>query len=378
MISRPIKVLHVYKTYYPDSLGGIEQVIQQLGDATGQLGIENRVFTMSRQAKEQPSFQSGGIPVIRAPIALEMASTPMSVKAFSTFRAAAAQADVLHYHYPWPFADLLHLAAGGGKPSLVTYHSDIVKQRMLMPLYNPLMRRFFSQLTAIVPTSPNYLESSELLQDYRTKAVVIPIGLDPGSRKVPTADRLEKWRATAGENFFLFIGVLRYYKGLHILLDACADIRARVVIVGAGPEEARLKAQAARLNLTNVQFAGAVSDEDKWALLQLCRAVVFPSHLRSEAFGVTLLEGAMAAKPLISAEIGTGSSYVNQDGVTGFVVPSNDPAALRAAMQRMDDDQTASVLGRNARQRYEDLFTSRKMGRSYADLYRKMMGEEVA
>ncbi len=372
---RPFRVLHVTKTYYPDSFGGVEQVIRQLSTATNQMGIENRVFTLSRKAVEMPEVHDGATHITRVPVHLDIASTPMSYSALSRFRHAVSQADVLHYHYPWPFGDLLHLMGGTSRPAVLTYHSDVVRQRLLMPVYQPLLRRFFGELSAIVPTSPNYLQSSELLQDYRDKTEVIPIGLDERSYPVAEPDRLAYWRQQAGQDFFLFVGMLRYYKGLHILLDACAGSNSKVIIVGAGPVENDLKQQAAQLGLKNVLFLGAVSDEDKVALLKLCRAVVFPSHLRSEAFGVTLLEGAMYAKPLISSEIGTGSSYVNIDGVTGLVVPPNDPPALREAMRRFDTDKAlAERMGRQARARFEELFTARQMGQSYAALYRRVLG----
>jgi rhamnosyl/mannosyltransferase len=284
------------------------------------------------------------------------------------------QTDLIHYHYPWPFGDLLHLISGQSKPAVLTYHSDIVRQRFLMHVYKPLLRRFFANVRAIVPTSPNYLQSSLLLQEYRDKTTVIPIGLNEESYPQPAPERSRYWQKELGQDFFLFVGVLRYYKGLHILLDACVNNDNRVVIVGAGPVEADLKRQALQLGLTNVTFLGAVSDEDKVALLKLCRCVIFPSHLRSEAFGVTLLEGAMYGKPLISSEIGTGSSYVNIDGVTGFVVPPNDSAALRDAMQRIRTDAVVADMGCRARERFETLFTADKMAQSYVDLYRQVLG----
>lgn len=372
-----VRVLHVFKTYYPDSLGGVEQVIRQLSTATAQLGITNEIFSLSRQAKGTPQLQDGATMIVRAPVHLELASTPMSFTAIPLFRKAVRRADLIHYHYPWPFGDLLHLLAGRSKPAVLTYHSDVVRQRLLMPIYRPLMRQFFANARAIVPTSPNYLQSSEILQDYRDKASVIPIGLDEACYPRPIPERVRHWHEEVGQDFFLFVGVLRYYKGLHILLDACANNSSRVVIVGAGPVEANLRQQAMRLGLTNVHFLGAVSDEDKVALLKLCRAVVFPSHLRSEAFGVTLLEGAMYGKPLISSEIGTGSSYVNIDGVTGLVVPANDSVALRGAMQRLDRDcALANGMGSRARARFETMFTARKMAQSYAALYQRVLQRE--
>ena len=369
-----MKVLHVFKTYYPDSFGGIEQVIRQLSNATEAHGVTNSVFTLSRQANVTPILHDGATTVIRAPVDFELASTPMSLRAIAAFRRAAAAADLIHYHYPWPFGDLLHLIAGQRTPALLTYHSDVVRQRLLMPVYQPLMRRFFASMRALVPTSPNYLQSSTLLQDYREKCHVIPIGLDASSYPQPTPARLQYWRRQVGDGFFLFVGVLRYYKGLHILLDACAGSSSRVVILGAGPVEADLKQQAAHLQLKNVDFLGAVSDEDKVALLQLCRGVVFPSHLRAEAFGVTLLEGAMFGKPLISSEISTGSSYVNLDGVTGIVVEPDDAAALRQAMLSLDRDAAlAARLGQAARNRFESLFTSAQMAKGYFALYQKIL-----
>jgi len=370
-----MRVLHVFKTYYPDSLGGVEQVIRQLSTATTHLGLSNRVFTLSRQADVTPLLHDGATTIVRGQTHFEIASTPMSFSATALFREEVRQTDLIHYHYPWPFGDLLHLLAGQSKPAVVTYHSDVVRQRALMHVYKPLLSHFFASVRAVVPTSPNYLQSSPLLQHYRDKTTVIPIGLDEDSYPKPHAERMTFWKDEVGEDFFLFVGVLRYYKGLHILLDACVNSDSRVVIVGAGPVEADLKRQAERLGLRNVEFLGAVSDEDKVALLQLCRAVVFPSHLRSEAFGVTLLEGAMYGKPLISSEIGTGSSYVNIDGVTGMVVPPNDPNALREAMRAIGAAaQRAAEMGRRARARFDELFTADQMARSYVDLYRRVLG----
>ena len=182
-----------------------------------------------------------------------------------------------------------------------------------------------------------------------------------------------------GDKFFLFVGVLRYYKGLHILLDAVANSDYPVVIVGAGPIEAELKAHAARLGLTHVLFVGALDEDDKVALLTLCYAVAFPSHLRSEAFGISLLEGALYGKPMISSEIGTGTTYINIDGDTGIVVPPSDPQALGQAMRQLwDNPQLAHDMGKRAAARYWELFTAEQMARSYTALYHELVASHAA
>jgi rhamnosyl/mannosyltransferase len=128
------------------------------------------------------------------------------------------------------------------------------------------------------------------------------------------------------------------------------------------------------LGLRNVHFLGTLEDEDKAALLQLCYAIVFPSHLRSEAFGISLLEGAMFGKPMISSEIGTGTSFINIHGETGLVVPPSDPAAFRNAMSRLwSNPDMAADMGRSAEARYWELFTAEKMAAGYASLYRELL-----
>lgn len=363
------RVLHFFKTYYPDSFGGIEQVIFQLCKGTARYGYTSEVLTLSPNAHEAPIEFSGHL-VHQAQLDLQVASTGFSWSAFRKFSALAKQADIVHLHYPWPFMDLVHFATGHGKPTVVTYHSDIIRQKTLLKLYRPLKNRFLASVDRIVATSPNYLATSPVLNRYRDKIVEITYGLDKSTYPSPSPELLAHWRSRLGERFFLFVGMLRYYKGLHILLDALQGTDYPVVIVGSGPVEAELKEHAARLNLKNIHFLGALPDEDKVALLQLCYAVVFPSHLRSEAFGISLLEGAMYGKPMISSEIGTGTTFVNIGDETGLVVPPSDPAALRQAMRYLwEHPEIAADMGRRAEERYWKYFTAEQMAKSYADLY---------
>lgn len=369
-----MRVLHFFKTYLPDSVGGIEQVINQLCRSGEAHGIENEVLTLS--ANPEPSVvEVDGHRVHRARLDLQLASTGFSYSVLPRFRALAAEADIINFHFPWPFMDLVHFLSGVRKPMVVTYHSDIVRQRHLLKLYQPLMNGFLGCADRIVAASPNYLATSEVLRRFPGKTEVIPYGLDKTGYPQPDANCLDDWRQRVGEGFFLFVGVMRYYKGLHILLEAIQGTGYPLVVVGAGPLEAELKAQAAALGVEgHVRFLGRVSEVDKVALLQLSRAIVFPSHLRSEAFGISLLEGAMYGKPMISSEIGTGTSYINIQGVTGLVVPPSQPKAFREAMRWIwEHPESAAEMGRKAEARYEELFTAETMGRRWAGLYRELL-----
>jgi rhamnosyl/mannosyltransferase len=369
-----MRILHFCKTYYPDSWGGIEQVIRQMCVGTGRLGVRNEVLTLTRHGGPE-LMEIEGHSVHRVRLDFEIASNAVSVASIRKLAHLAQDADVIHYHFPWPFMDLAHFMARVKKPTVVTYHSDIVRQKTLLRVYSPLKRSFLKDVDSIVATSPNYLASSPVLKRYEDKVTTIPFGLDKSTYPEPRPEVLERWRARCGERFFLFVGVLRYYKGLHILLEAMARNGYPVVIVGAGPIEQELKQHAARLNLgDNVIFAGAVDEEDKVALLKLCFALAFPSHLRSEAFGISLLEGAMYGKPMISSEIGTGTTYINIDQDTGLVVPPSDVGAFDKAMRALwENPQLAAEMGRRAEQRYWGLFTAEKMAEDYAALYRSLL-----
>ena len=364
-----MRVLHFCKNS-PASPGGMEQVIHQLARGAAALGVRTDVLHLSRAPAER-GIQSHGYETHRARLDLQLAATGLSASAFLRFARLAKHADVIHYHYPWPFMDVVHFATRTRKPALVTYHADIVRQKYLSHLYRPLQQRFLASVDRIVATSANYAVSSPVLRHFSHKVSVIPIGLDKASYPLVAEDRRAHWQHRFGQSFFLFIGVLRYYKGLHVLIEAAQGLDFPILIVGAGPIDAELKAQAAALGTRNIEFLGYIPDADKVALLSLCRGVVLPSHLRAEAFGVSLLEGAMFGKPMISTEIGTGTTFVNIGGETGIVVPPGDSLALRDAMRVLATDTAlAGEMGRRAEERYWQQFTAAKMVAAYVDIYR--------
>lgn len=368
-----IKVLHFFKTYYPQTMGGIEQVIFQLAEGCVKHGIQSEVLYLSSEGGARGERIAKHLSH-RSKLNMQVASTGFSFSAFKDFAQLAKQADIIHYHFPWPFMDLVHFASRINKPTVVTYHSDIVKQKTLLKLYQPLMHRFLNDVDCIVASSPNYVESSSVLREYREKVSVIPFGLDKKTYPKASTEKLAYWRALLGERFFLFVGALRYYKGLNFLIDAAQKTRLPVVILGAGPLEHDLKKQAESLGVNNVVFLGALPDDDKFALLSLCYALVFPSHLRSEAFGISLLEGAMYGKPLISCEIGTGTTFINISEETGLVIPPRDSIALAEAMTKLwENPSLAGAMGKAASIRCDSFFSVDSMVSSYADLYRSLI-----
>jgi rhamnosyl/mannosyltransferase len=368
-----LKVLHVYRTYFPDPPGGLQEAIRQICLAVKPFGIDNIIFTLSPNP-EPSELQREEARVVRCRSWAAPASCDLGgVSAFTCFRQLAREVDVIHYLFPWPFGDVLHQAARPRKPAVVTYVSDIVRQRWLGAAYAPLMWKAFLGMRAIVANSSIYARTSPVLShaSVRDRLRVIPLGIDERSYPKTGDDRvILRLGMRLEDPFFLFVGVLRYYKGLHHLIRAAAKVGARIVIAGSGPEEGALRQRVVKSAVQNVIFAGQVSEKEKVSLLRHCRALVLPSHLRAEAYGMVLVEAAMFGKPMISCEIGTGTSLVNAHQETGFIVPPGDPAALANAMNRLlVDESTYQQMGFAARLRYERLFSADALGRGYAQLF---------
>jgi len=86
---------------------------------------------------------------------------------------------------------------------------------------------------------------------------------------------------------------------------------------------------------------------------------------------MVLVEAAMLGRPMVSCEIGTGTSYVNLDGQSGFVIKPESPQALAEALQRLlSDSELVTRLGHGARARYERMFSGPALGKAYSLLYR--------
>lgn len=373
--SQNLRVLHVYRTYFPDPPGGLQEAIRQICLATSKFDIEPRIFTLTPHPAPREINAPEGKVIRKRSWAAPASCDLGGIDSLLKFRELSAWADVIHYHFPWPFADVLHMLGGRGKPSVMTYHSDIVRQRYLGYVYGPLMRRMLHSMSAVVATSPAYAKTSTVLTSDVTpdRLKTIPLGIVDYSNDVfaegSDHDSLARLQLNDAP-FVLALGVLRYYKGLHTLIEAANSIRATIVIAGSGPEDAHLKTLATNLGVSNVIFAGQVSNEEKIALLKHCCLLALPSHLRSEAFGMVLVEASMFSKPMVCCEVGSGTSYVNVHGETGFVVPPESPSNLADACNRLlIDEKLATQMGAAARSRYERLFSGDALGQAYADLY---------
>ena len=360
-----MRILHIYKAYAP-VIGGIENHIRILAEAQVNAGHEvtvlacgGRLFTSHRQLH--------GVTVIDAGRFFEAASMPVALSPF--YLAARLRPDIMHVHSPYPLGEMAALIGKQDARLVVTYHSDIVRQKFALKFYQPLLRRFLRSADRIIATSPRYIDSSPFLNPLRDHCAVVPLGVDI-HRFRPSEKSPESPPAA------LFVGRLRYYKGLETLFRALANVpHLKVSVVGDGPMKVAWSALTAKLGLTDrVTFIGQVSDRELPSVYHQFHFFVLPANARSEAFGTVLLEAMASGLPCISTEVGTGTSWVVEDGVTGLVVPPDNPSRLSKAMQLLTDDHTLRLqMGLAARDRTESQFSEQRMVEGVMAVYEALL-----
>jgi glycosyltransferase involved in cell wall biosynthesis len=369
-----MNILQVYKYYYPH-VGGVERVIQDLAE---ELHHHHQMqILVCTEAAKGSTEAVNGIPVFRAGTFRTYFSVPLSFTFPVLLRRLAAESDLLHFHLPYPFADVSHLMVRPHGKVVVWWHSDIVRPKRLSRLYRPFLRSFLRKAHAIIVAAPQLIDSSAVLSEFREKCVVIPIGIDTGRFKLD--DQVSRRAAQIRNNaraVVLFIGRFVYYKGVEYLIEAMQRVDARLILVGEGPLEASLKAQVALMGLEDkVAFVGRAEEEDIAAYYHACDVFVLPSTAVTEAYGIVQLEAMACGKPVVSTTLPTGVTFVNMHGQTGLTVPPEDSEALaRAINELLDDPARRLAYGAFAKMRVEKEFTGDLMVSKVHDLYRRVAG----
>jgi len=372
-----LKILQIYKDYYPPVKGGIENHLNLLANGLAGRGHQIQVL-VSNTGMNMEIEDHQGIRIFKVPQLGRISSAPLNPTLPCWIRKLGAGADILHFHFPNPSAEFSFLLSGLKKKFVVTYHSDIIRQVRTKKIYEPWMHRFLKRAEKIIVTSPQYLQTSETLRRYKQKCVLIPLGIDPARFQSHPKDGNdpEKLRKIHGAPIILFVGKLRYYKGVHVLIQAMQDIDAKLLLIGPALESSQIAQQISAANVNaKVDVLGELPDEVLSGYLNACDLFVLPSVRRSEAFGIVQLEAMACAKPVVCTELGTGTSYVNLHQKTGLVVPPDNPKALAEAINLLlDNPDLATRFGRNGLERVRTLFSLETMIKSMETLYHQIIG----
>jgi glycosyltransferase involved in cell wall biosynthesis len=363
-----LRVLHLGK-FYPPHPGGMETHLQALcGELKHVVSLEVVVAGDGRETIEETV---DGVRVSRLGTLLNFAAAPVCPEMVRRLRES--KADIVHLHWPNPTAVLAYLASGHRGKLVFTYHSDIIRQRLLRKPFWPVLRRALKRAHAIIATSPNYLQTSQVLQKFQERCRVIPFGISLKEFNQANTIEVSKIRKQYGSRIVLGVGRLVYYKGFEYLIRAMRDVEGHLLIVGNGPLLNALGQEAHTVGVsTRVTFLTNITDVRPF--YHAADVFALPSIARSEAFGIVQLEAMACGKAIVNTSLDSGVPFVSQDGVSGLTVPPADAASLAKAINTLlDNPDLCARYGRAARLRVEQEFSLELMTQRTLQLYKDVI-----
>jgi glycosyltransferase involved in cell wall biosynthesis len=369
-MANQIKVVQIGK-YYSPHVGGIETHLQALCDRLRE-SHDVQVFVAGDRRRDEDAVVDG-VAIHRVGVQFKIAGAPVCPT--MPWKIRRAGADIVHVHLPNPAAMLAVLASGYRGPLVATWHSDVVRQRWLAKIFEPIKRRFLANCAAVIATSPNYVESSPDLCRLRKRTVVIPYGVAIEQFRDPPAAAIAAIRRGRSSPLILAVGRLVYYKGFDYLVRAMARIDATLLLVGDGPLRHSLERAARELGVASrIEFLGEMQPRDIVPYYHAADLFVLPSIARSEAFGIVQLEAMACGKPVVNTNLDSGVPFASLDGVTGITVEPANADALAGGINRLlADSSLRTAYGEAARRRVQSEFTIGAMVQRTRDLYEAML-----
>ena len=363
-----IKVLQIGKYYYP-CVGGTESHLYTL---TNELRKKVDIRILVSNTRFKTSIEKNdGIDIYRLANLGSFFSLPLT---FSLpFWLKRLNSDILHFHLPNPLAVISFFLARPSGKVIVSYHSDIIRQSIFLPLFNPFLIKFLKRAEVIIVTSQNLIDNSSILKRFKDKCRVIPHGINI-NKFILTPEvikEVKELKQKFNSPIILFVGRLVYYKGLEYLLKAMIKIEAHLLIIGDGPLRKRMEKIVCHLGISHkIGWLGKIDNERLASYYHACDIFILPSAIKAESFGLVQLEAFACRKPVISTNLPTGVPYVNLHGKTGLVVtPRNSEAIAWAISVLLASKELRKYYGKNGRERLEREFTKEIMSKEVLSIY---------
>ena len=343
------RVFHLYKTFSPHTRGGVETYIESIINSQSKfdhqiLSIGNNKLSNSKKIIFQETFN--------------YSSDVFSIGLCKyILKKINRENDIIHLHTPWPTMEFF-LCFFNFKKIIVTYHSDIIRQKFINYFFKYITIFFLKIKTdKVVVTSENYYKSSKILKKIPQKKIcIIPIGIKDLNINV----NLKK---DSKENYVLFIGSNRSYKGIPLLEELIKKSSEHFVLIGSGLSKFN--------KYSNVKLYENISEEIKAKLISDASVLLMTSTSRNEAFGIVLIEALRSGIPIISPNLDSGVSWVNQNNSTGFIYETGNLADLFIKLKKIKDMKKNDYLELRyqARKRYENFFELELMIESLDKIY---------
>jgi glycosyltransferase involved in cell wall biosynthesis len=357
-----LRILQLGKAYPPVNLGGVEVVIELFTKGLNEenypcdaLGVNDKYEFVAEKNV------TGGV-IYRTKLLKKAFSTLFSIQLISFLNKIKGKYDIIHIHTPDPMAALALYFCRPSCKIVLHWHSDILRQKVLLFFYNPLLHWLVKRADLILATSPNYIEHSSYLKENILKTKVLPIGLNIEYEIVEKELNIQLTNRYYSKKIIFSLGRLAYYKGYEHLILAANYLPDDYVIViaGGGNEREYLTKIIIDNDLKDkVLLVGKISESEKVWYFKNCMIFALSSIFKTEAYAIVQVEAMAYGKPVVSTEIaGSGVSWVNMNGESGITVPIKDSKAIaEACLEIMTNEVLYNKYAQGALARYNKCFT---------------------
>jgi glycosyltransferase involved in cell wall biosynthesis len=358
--------------YYPPEVGGLESHVAALSEGLVALGHEVRVVTSRSKPDLPPREVRNGVEIHRTwfPARNPAGWILHALASVPTTREGAAWADVVHAQ---AFASVVpcHVAvvgpgAGKGTPLVATFHTSHFLVRAQEPAWKPILGRLVSWADHALAASIEIAQVAEALAPgHPVEALTNGVETDR-FRPVPPS-----MTPPPGIRYVVVPRRLFPKNGVEFAIRALPLVRAAVpgvefLLIGDGPERARLEALAATLGVSSAtHFLGARPHDEMAGLLCSGELAVFPSLM--EATSVAALECMACGIPVVATRVGGLPEIV--DATVGGLVEPADPESLAAGIVQALEREDRYELGLRARQRVVDAWSNARLVKRHLEIY---------
>jgi rhamnosyl/mannosyltransferase len=360
-----MKILHISK-YYNES-GGIETLSRNISAILKKSYKNLTIISFLRKGNNKINNKKK-IKYFKEDF--NIFSTSFSMGMFNYLKKNLVKFDVIHVHFPNPWAAiLLFIFLKNNNKLIINWDSDIINQNFLKYFFRPIQNYLLYRASKVICLSNNYFKHSKDLRKFKSKVKVIPPFLK--KRKILRTDVKKKIK---GKYRILSIGRLVQYKGFDVLIRAAALIHdnCKIIILGDGPEKEKLINLINKLNINSkVKILSNIKDTQKYRIIDSSDLIVLASINRAESFGISMLEGIQAGKPGIVSDIkGSGMSDMIINGYDGYKFRNKSHNDLANKILKLISDKNKMTLfSKNSKLLYKKCFGRYSIKKLFLEMY---------
>ncbi len=358
--------------------GGAEEQVIHIAQTLSARGWTTTIVSMLPPSPMPPGFEKTGIPLLNLGMRRGIPNL-FSIRRFARI-IRDFRPDIVHSHMV--HASLLARAARPIAPYPVgigTMHNltmaGVKRDRSaIFEVAHRLTDGLTDCTTAICQTAANYYVRRKAVPASKMKVVYNGIDISRFQPDAAVRERLRRELNPENRFTWLAVGRLELAKAYPTLLGALArrkDDQSILLICGQGSLERSLIDLSVQLGVSHrVKFLGLRNDIPD--VMNAADAFALSSDL--EGLPLVLLQASAVGLPIVATDVG-GNAEAVVDGTTGYIVPSGDPTAFAAAMERMERLASGerAALGRAGRTRVCELFEMQRIADEWERLYVKLL-----